>query len=39
MERLTRVKFTNLDKVMYPRLKVTKAQVIEHYIRVAPRML
>jgi bifunctional non-homologous end joining protein LigD len=39
MEKLTRVKFTNLDKVMYPRLRVTKAQVIEHYIKVAPRML
>lgn len=39
MERLTRVRFTNLDKVMYPRLGVTKAQVIEHYIRAAPRML
>ncbi|MCW4036595.1 MAG: non-homologous end-joining DNA ligase [Candidatus Bathyarchaeota archaeon] len=39
MERLTRVRFTNLDKVMYPGLGVTKAQVIEHYIRMAPRML
>jgi len=39
MERLTRVKFSNLDKVMYPRLRVTKAQVIEHYIKLAPRML
>ena len=39
MERLTRVRFTNLEKVMYPGLGVTKAQVIEHYIRVAPRML
>jgi bifunctional non-homologous end joining protein LigD len=39
MERLTRVKFTNLDKVIYPRLRVTKAQVIEHCIKVAPWML
>lgn len=39
MEKLTRVRFTNLDKVMYPELGVTKAQIIEHYIKVAPRML
>ena len=39
MEKLTRVRFTNLDKVMYPELRVTKAQVIEHYIMAAPRML
>ena len=37
--RLTKVEFTNLEKVLYPELKVTKAQVIEHYIRVAPRIL
>lgn len=39
MKPLTRVKFTNLDKVLYPSLRVTKAQVIEYYIRVAPRIL
>ncbi len=39
METLTKVRFTNLDKVLYPSLGVTKAQVIEYYIRVAPRML
>jgi bifunctional non-homologous end joining protein LigD len=38
-ERLTRVEFSNLDKVLYPELKVTKAQVIEYYIKVAPKML
>jgi bifunctional non-homologous end joining protein LigD len=37
--RLTKVAFTNLDKVLYPELKITKAQVIEHYIRMAPKML
>lgn len=37
--RLTKVEFTNLDKVLYPELKITKAQVIEHYIRMAPKML
>jgi len=39
MDQLTRVKFTNLDKVLYPMLEVKKSQVIEHYIRMAPRML
>lgn len=38
-ERLTRVEFTNLDKVLYPQFKITKAQVIQYYIRIAPRML
>jgi bifunctional non-homologous end joining protein LigD len=38
-ERLTKVEFSNLDKVLFPRLKITKAQVIEYYIKVAPRML
>ena len=39
MEKLTRVKFSNLDKVLYPELRLTKKDVIEHYIKVAPRML
>lgn len=39
METLTKVRFTNLDKVLYPSLGVTKAQVIEYYIKVAPKML
>jgi len=38
-ERLTKVKFTNLDKVLYPELRITKAQVIEYYIKMAPKML
>ena len=38
-KRLTRVEFSNLDKILYPELKVTKAQVIEYYIKVAPKML
>ena len=38
-ERLTRVNFSNLDKVLFPKLKITKAQVIEYYIKVAPRLL
>ncbi len=36
---LTRVRFTNLDKIMYPPLHVTKKEVITYYIRVAPRLL
>ncbi|HUV35169.1 MAG TPA: non-homologous end-joining DNA ligase [Candidatus Desulfaltia sp.] len=39
MERLTKARLSNLDKVLYPELGLTKAQVIEYYIRVAPRML
>ena len=38
-ERLTKVDFSNLDKVLYPKPKVTKGQVVEYYIKVAPRML
>jgi bifunctional non-homologous end joining protein LigD len=38
-ERLTKVEFTNLDKIMFPKLKITKAQVVEYYIKIAPRML
>ena len=38
-EKLTKVEFTNLDKILYPDAKITKARVVEYYIRVAPRML
>ncbi len=38
-ENLTKVKFTNLDKTLYPKNQVTKAQVIEYYIRLAPKIL
>jgi bifunctional non-homologous end joining protein LigD len=37
--RLTRVELTNLDKILYPQLGVAKAQVIEYYIKMAPKML
>lgn len=36
---LTRVKFTNLEKVLYPSLGVTKKQVIEYYLKMAPLIL
>jgi len=38
-EKLTKVEFTNLDKVIFPKLKITKAQVIKYYIKIAPSML
>lgn len=34
---LTKVKFTNLSKELFP--VITKAKVIEYYIKVAPKML
>lgn len=39
MEKLTKVEFTNLSKVLYPERRITKAQVIEYYVKMAPRML
>jgi bifunctional non-homologous end joining protein LigD len=34
-----RVKLTNLDKVLYPKTKTTKAEVIDYYARVADVIL
>jgi bifunctional non-homologous end joining protein LigD len=34
-----RLSVTNLDKVLYPRVGFTKAQVIDYYVRVAPVMI
>jgi bifunctional non-homologous end joining protein LigD len=39
MEELTKVSFTNLEKVLYPGLGLKKSRIIEYYIRIAPRML
>jgi len=39
VEKLTKVEFTNLSKVLYPETRITKAQVIEYYVKMAPRML
>lgn len=39
IERLTKVKLKNLDKCFYPDVDVTKAQVIEYYITMAPKIL
>ncbi len=38
-EKLTKVSFSNLDKILYPKLQITKAQFIEYYIKMAPKML
>jgi bifunctional non-homologous end joining protein LigD len=34
-----RLKVSNLDKVLYPEVGFTKAQVIDYYIRIAPVLL
>ncbi len=39
IDKLTKVKLNNLNKILYPKGNVTKAQVIEHYIRSAPKIL
>jgi len=39
MERLTKFRFTNLDKILYPKLNVKKLNVIEYYIKIAPKIL
>jgi len=39
LDKLTKVEFTNLDKIMYPALQITKRQVVKYYIQMAPKML
>jgi bifunctional non-homologous end joining protein LigD len=39
ISRLTRVRLTNLEKVLYPAVHVTKGDILTYYIRMAPRML
>ena len=39
LKELTKVNLRNLDKVFYPKINVTKAQIIEYYIKMAPKML
>jgi bifunctional non-homologous end joining protein LigD len=39
LKKLTKVKLKNLDKCFYPQVGVIKAQVIEYYIKMAPKML
>jgi len=39
MEKLTRVKLTNLEKVLYPKLGIKKSEIIKYYISMAPKIL
>jgi bifunctional non-homologous end joining protein LigD len=39
LRQLTKVELKNLDKIFYPKIKVTKAQIIEYYIKLAPKIL
>jgi len=39
IRKLTRVRLTRLDKMMYPATGVAKADVLMYYIRIAPLML
>src|SRR5208283_1557074 len=39
LSELTKVKLSNLDKIFYPEVNVSKGQVIEYYIKMAPKIL
>ncbi len=39
LKDLTKVELKNLNKIFFPENKVTKGQVVEYYIRMAPKML
>lgn len=39
LKELTKVNLKNLDKIFYPQINVTKGQVVEYYIKMAPKML
>ncbi len=39
LNELTKVRLKNLDKIFYPRIEVSKGQVVEYYIKMAPKML
>jgi bifunctional non-homologous end joining protein LigD len=39
LKDLTKVDLKNLDKVFYPKNNVSKGQVVEYYIRIAPKLL
>lgn len=39
LKELTKVKLTNLEKIFYPQANVTKGQIIEYYIKMAPKIL
>lgn len=39
LRQLTKVHLVNLNKTLYPAAKITKATIIEYYIRLAPNIL
>ncbi len=39
LEKLTKVKLKNLNKILYPQINATKAQIIEYYVTMAPKIL
>jgi bifunctional non-homologous end joining protein LigD len=39
IKSLTKVKLVNLDKIFYPKINVIKGQVIEYYVKMAPKIL
>ena len=39
LKDLTKVELKNLDKIFYPKNKVTKGQVVKYYIKMAPKIL
>jgi DNA ligase D-like protein (predicted polymerase)/DNA ligase D-like protein (predicted 3'-phosphoesterase) len=39
VQSFRKVKFTNLQKILYPNLGITKYQIIDYYIKTAPKML
>ncbi len=39
LEKLTKVKLKNLNKIFYPQINATKAQIIEYYVTMAPKIL
>ncbi len=39
MEKLTKTRFTNLEKTIYPELGLKKRDIVEYYIRVATKIL
>ena len=39
LKDLTKVDLKNLNKIFYPKINVTKGQVVEYYIRMAPKIL
>ena len=39
LKDLTKVDLKNLDKIFYPKNKINKGQIVEYYVRLAPKIL